>query len=660
MADELAARSEHVDPAAISLALGAAAANEKVAAQAAEFLAKQARLSEKQAELAELQSEELKSEVALHHWSLRFHHISSIMKLAFEIGVAAIVITIAAAIGVELWDAVHDNGLVVEAFQVPPDFAARGLSGQVVASQFLDKLTAMQKATISTRPAQSYANNWGNDVKVQIPDTGVSVGEFSRYLHAWLGNQTRIEGEVFHSGDGITVTARVGGAESVSFSGKEQELDGLLKKAAEQVYRYTQPYRYAVYRSKGLNPNATDADWKVSGEILTELTTNPSKEERAWAWLGLANMERLQDADMRAAARDFQKAIAEKPGFYVALLDSAEDELTFGHDEAALAQNRLAQSNFARLPQRQRPTLSEFIALEFTLTEELLTGDNAQLIRDARRGFDLPDVYGSQESLRDAAFTALAAEHDGKSAREAWRELPSVSASDAIDRVNRSEAALQMDVALEDWQKVAAEAPAIERAQITAFPKTDNNIVNATQFQPWYALAKAKLGDISGAETAINATPRDCYDCVRVRGTIAALARRWAGADYWFADAVKQAPSIPFAYTDWGAALLAKGDYDSAIAEFQHANQKGPHFADPLEMWGEALMRKNRSDLAVAKFVEANKYAPNWGRLHFKWGQALSYAGQKNDAKEQFLKASALDLSASDRAALIRWLGNES
>jgi hypothetical protein len=30
--------------------------------------------------------------------------------------------------------------------------------------------------------------------------------------------------------------------------------------------------------------------------------------------------------------------------------------------------------------------------------------------------------------------------------------------------------------------------------------------------------------------------------------------------------------------------LLTKGDYDGAIAKFASANQKGAHFADPLEM----------------------------------------------------------------------------
>jgi predicted negative regulator of RcsB-dependent stress response len=82
------------------------------------------------------------------------------------------------------------------------------------------------------------------------------------------------------------------------------------------------------------------------------------------------------------------------------------------------------------------------------------------------------------------------------------------------------------------------------------------------------------------------------------------------------------------------------------------ANQKAPHFADPLEQRGEALMAKNRSHRALAKFVEAEKYAPNWGRLHLKWGEALVYAGKKAEAKKQFTRAARLDLTPSEQSEL--------
>ena len=113
--------------------------------------------------------------------------------------------------------------------------------------------------------------------------------------------------------------------------------------------------------------------------------------------------------------------------------------------------------------------------------------------------------------------------------------------------------------------------------------------------------------------------------------------------------------SIPFAYSDWGATLLARGNLDGSIEKFKLANSKGPHFADPLEMWGEALMQENRSDLALAKFEEANKYAPNWGRLHLEWGKALMYLGRGAEGRQQFSISARLDLSAADAAALARW-----
>jgi len=100
--------------------------------------------------------------------------------------------------------------------------------------------------------------------------------------------------------------------------------------------------------------------------------------------------------------------------------------------------------------------------------------------------------------------------------------------------------------------------------------------------------------------------------------------------------------------------LLDRGKPDAAIEKFKLANQKGPHFADPLEGWGEALMAKNRSHLALGKFEEAEKYAPNWGRLHLKWGEALAYSGKRDEAAKHFVRAATLDLSPSEKIELAR------
>jgi predicted Zn-dependent protease len=115
-------------------------------------------------------------------------------------------------------------------------------------------------------------------------------------------------------------------------------------------------------------------------------------------------------------------------------------------------------------------------------------------------------------------------------------------------------------------------------------------------------LARAHLGDIAGAEHLLAGLAPDSASALRAHAQVADLRGQHARADWWFARAVATAPSIPFAYTDWGRALLKHGQPDAAIARFKLANQKGPHFADPIEGWGEALMAKSQSHLALAKF----------------------------------------------------------
>jgi tetratricopeptide (TPR) repeat protein len=168
------------------------------------------------------------------------------------------------------------------------------------------------------------------------------------------------------------------------------------------------------------------------------------------------------------------------------------------------------------------------------------------------------------------------------------------------------------------------------------------------------AAAQAHLGDVAGARATLAAMRGDCYICVDGRANVEATAKNWDAADSLFKRAAAAAPSVPIAYTDWGAMLMRKGDLDGAIAKFAIAHLKSPHFADPLEMWGEALIAQNRSDLALAKFEEANKYAPDWARLHLKWGEALLWSGDKSGAQKQFDIASHLDLTAPEKSELVR------
>src|ERR1700722_13939261 len=222
-----------IDPASLLLAISATE-------EARGYLRKQSRF-------VDLQIVDLEREDRLRHWSLRVRHISDVMKLIFELTLAAFAMVVIVALASAIWSAVHDDSVVIDAFRVPVDMAQRGLSGDVVASQLLDRLAQLQAQTDSSRAPSTYASDWGSQIKVEIPNTGVSIGEAYRYLAGWLGHQTHISGEIWRTEKGIALTVRTSRNSSLEFAGRESDLGALLERAAESVYGQTQPYRYAIY-----------------------------------------------------------------------------------------------------------------------------------------------------------------------------------------------------------------------------------------------------------------------------------------------------------------------------------------------------------------------------------------------------------------------------
>lgn len=152
-------------------------------------------------------------------------------------------------IAVMIFDATHDHGLVVEAFSVPPDFADRGLTGRILASELLEQIDELQSRAQSGRALTTFKNDWGDDIRVAIPETGVSIGEVSRILHDRLGHVTRVQGSVVHTSGAVSVAAQVAGHPSVRASGPEADLEGLMHQVALGIFAKTQPYRYAVLRA---------------------------------------------------------------------------------------------------------------------------------------------------------------------------------------------------------------------------------------------------------------------------------------------------------------------------------------------------------------------------------------------------------------------------
>ena len=577
-------------------------------------------LLEKLGRMLDLQMESLRDGEALQHVDRRLRHRNLVLKdfgdrlriglQLLAIGFGLVVVIVLAAM---VWQAHDDHGLVIEAFSVPPDLASQGLTGQVVAAQLLDKLQAMQSATASERPADSYQNDWGSEIKVEIPQTGLTFDQFERLLKAKLGHAGHLTGEVFHTGAGIAVTARLGDQPAQTFTGPPGDLDALTQKAAEAVYRASQPYRFAEFLTEhGRNTEAFS--------VISDLAANGPRSERGWAYAAWGYLDLNVNGDVRAARGHWLRSLTFPGAQFLADAGLLNLEDWEGHDEKVLQYSRLVALAFrANHKDLRRDVVGGSSAV--------LAGDLAfrrgDYLEAARLNLQAANSLDAQRSAGVApavAAMALALNHDPAAARSAIALLePNDDASllqaDAEGGFNALPAyAIAVDN--KDWRAALADARACD-AWLEARQPSQKvmALVRLTWVRPLEALALAKTGDITSAQALIATTPADCYLCVRVRGRIASMNKDWPAADRWFAQAARQGPSLPFAYSDWGEMRLATGDLAGAIEKFQIAHANGPHFADPLKEWGDALARQRKWIDALAKYDQALKLAPAWPEL---------------------------------------------
>jgi tetratricopeptide (TPR) repeat protein len=593
----------------------------------------------KQSRLVDLQIDTLQKQDEFETSHLRWRRFNDQMKGAMQIMAVAIGALFVFGIGAALWSAAHDDGVVIEAFNVPPDMQARGLTGSVVSSMLLDKLTDLQAHTDSARAPSSYASK-GDDIKVQIPDTGISISEAYRYLVGWLGHATHISGDVYRSARGITIVVRTSGNPGASFDGSEDRLNDLMVHAAEAVYRQTQPFRYGVHLLNYGRFAEADA-------VFGDLVANGPAMEKPWAyavWMYPA----ISKGDLATAIARTHTGAALDPHNLLAQVNVSQIEAIAGHDEQELKYDYAAKAAYAAGGGEQiRPSarISMMRTADSNVAEE--TGDYRAAIAQYDQQLAEPDFNGSHWSVTYLKSAYLALMHDVPASRRALGGYADMTLfvhaniGAGWNGTNMDFPQFEQFAELGDW--AAARKDAEQVAASPAANASTETLTARVMLTPRIALAQAKTGDFAAAWAEIAKTPLDCYRCAHVRGQIAAMQRDWNASAQWFARAVALAPSIPFAYAEWGQMLMAKGDLDGAVVKFETAHANGPRYADPLEMWGEVLIRKNRSDLALAKFEEAAKYAPAWGRLHRKWGEALSYAGRKDEAVKQFAIARSLD-----------------
>jgi tetratricopeptide (TPR) repeat protein len=560
------------DPVAVALALGGASQ-----AQADAFLKKQEAFIDEQRHHLRRQYTQLDLSI----WQQR---LGVLLRLA----TAAMGLAIAAGLGFMVWDASRSNDLLIEPFSVPPDLASRGLTGEVVSAKLLDRLVAMQAQTSSQRAPKTYANSWDEKgIKLDIPESGISLTEMDHFLRKKLGHDMHVSGEVVRNASGVSLTARAGlnGAESVT--GPDSSTDELVQRLAESVYLMTQPYRYGVYL-------ADNGRLQEALPIIQSLARTGTAQDRSWAYSVWALAARDSDG-LDAGLGLISRSVNVDPHLVVSRTDLARFYVEKGLPERGLRENMeiVALST----PGAQQSILPRFIPAIRQAAQaqvDLLLGDfhDAAQEQAAVTQSGLPGHWGLSADLAEAQ----AGEHDLTKARATMVDpVQDSGLAPGASVLYRIRVAVVIASQAQDWAAVVRSGN-VPASQLEKYPGQRKDLL--TTVVPFIAYAEAMRGDVTTAEARISTTPEDCYLCLRMRARIAELKGDHDRTSFWLTRAVQQAPSIPFAYADWGQALLARGQPDAAIEKFKLANQKGPHFADPLEGWGEALManavRKHR------------------------------------------------------------------
>lgn len=577
----------------------------------------------------------IQADLIHRRWQIASERAGFILKcLMGAAGVGAALI-----LAVMAWNASRADGLVIKPFSVPPSLVARGVTGEAVASGLMDRLSAIGDIARSGEVQRQVAGDLGQEISIQIPETGVSLSQIDQWLKEKLGHERRVTGEVIIREDGsVILNTRIGSLALPDQTGAVSDLPALLQKAAEAVYAREQQGSYGTY----LNRQGRFEDGVAFARTLIARRSARDKAE-GYARLGYflgwtSGLQAERAAYYRSLAID-----PDAPNYARGNLSGIEQSL--GRVETAY---RLGSQIRTLLERRDYGAGSTREAVRQRLVDTTgnlgeATGDfgtalkmNSDLARAELQGFNansapLLDVAQDHANLHDVrrAKAALASFEPDNEAAQAFAKMATVST---------------IALATGDWPGALT---AID-ARIAAPQRRLSNRETQIAILGLRAKVLIELGRLDEAQAQLDATPLDCQPCVVERGRLAAARGDARLADHWLSWAVRMAPSLPQASYEWGRVLLARGDAARAVAQFQIANQGGPRWADPLLGWGEALLAKGDFKGATVKFKAAAKLAPNWGRAEMLWGEALGKLGKTDMARDHWRKAGAMFLTPAE------------
>ncbi len=517
-----------------------------------------------------------------------------------RIGLQVFTALVATAIGggllVMIYDAFQSRSVVVESFDVSPALAMRGPTGKLVAQSVLDALEKLREATRSESKGLNVESAWSSDVKIEVPETGLSIGEIGRLLRERFGHDVHIGGDLVPSAeDGLALTVRGEAILPRTFTGGAGDLDKLTIQAADYVYGRSQPYQFARYL---ISSRRYDDALAFFPEAFARAANDEQRADFANEW-GNA-FEGLNKPAQ--AVEKYRLAMTLKPHFWRAWGNFVNDLSLSESEEAAWQGSRVLLQAGESAPKKDRPALHDLFA-PARMTLDIPLALASWLAQATFSGGSGAATVNIQPVLADFYMQV----HDPVEA------MHHMAASDQEDPFAKAETLLlQGYTALDHDDAPAALAPLREywaAWQANSF------------FQPLYFDHPCLAGLVLGL-TGHRGESEDLFKrmgpwsrCAAYHGDVLEHDGDLAGAERIWGENLRIAPDLPWVYLHRGVSELKRGDLKRAETDLLTASGKAPHWADPLKAWGDVLAGEGNWKEALAKYDEALKYAPAWTEL---------------------------------------------
>jgi len=563
----------------------------------------------KQALLLETQQRHLEDEHALRvanlsHQShlLRGQRFAQALRIGFQVFIVLVATVVGAGVAIAIRDAVDSRSVVIDPFDIAPSIAGQVPSGKIVAAGLLDVLTRIQAATRTSAERRALSNAWTNEIAINVPETGISIGQLEQALKTRFGHDQHIEGDLVKTkAGGLALTVRGTRILPKTFTSDAGDLDKLLTEAGEYVYGQSQPGLWTAFLS---NNNRDDDAIRFAAASYT--TVDATERPYVLNYWANAITDKGGDGAMRESLSFYREAIRLKPDYWDGY-NNVMNALEYLGDEEGLVQVgkqmlKVAGGRPGRAPEEDFQNWDQMVYDLLPLRASVIAD------MESHGGIGANTAANGPENLTAAQFDVLL--HDPEAAELRLKTTPvddnnspDVAASSFV-RARLAEERGDLRAAASAWDSYAT---------AYASPTVSTNSPIGICYA---ALTYEETRQPAKADAALNAVGALTFvDCYRFRGDLLDLRGDWTGAQEWYAKAVKLGPSIPSGYYSWGVALTKHGDLDGAVAKLEDANKKGPHWADPLKAWGDVLAKQGKPRDALAKYDEALKYAPNWQQL---------------------------------------------